>query len=181
MQERRELENARGYKRTLHEIIEVLENPPVRLPDNSAYRLDREALGILSAYAVSRADVSHSPGRLLLAANHNLHPDALAGVKKEFQRHLRSFLYARAGELVWRASTREEMKHKYLPGSFPDFAAESVEQLVKQGAEQTHFSRIGEAVRRGAEEYEQQRRQSGMRNYRLSAEYNTLLRELKKE
>ncbi len=166
-------------RRNLYEIITQLENPQVRLEDNTAYQIDAETLGILYAYAVSAAPPGLSPARM--DADHSLRSDVVQELKRQFQRWTRNFLYARLGELVWRKSTAAELTEKYRPNSFPGpYAAETVESLVSSLAQQGEFSKIGERVKEGAGDYHQEVVRRRMSNYRYSVEYNAVVQALKR-
>ena len=54
---RRDHSRIRRTSSTISEIVTRLENPEVRLPDNSEYKVDEETLGRLYTHKIGRAHV----------------------------------------------------------------------------------------------------------------------------
>ena len=164
----------------LHQLISKLENPDVRLPDNTDYRLDVQTLGILYACAVSKVNGASSPG-IVLAEQRSLSPDVVVGYKKNFQRWSRNFFYQRLGEMGWRKYTREKLAQQFLPQEFPvNIAPNTIESWVKELTQKGQFSTIGQCLKAGAVEYNKKVQEREMPNYRFAAEYNAILRALQK-
>ncbi len=164
----------------LYQLIDKLENPDVRLEDNSAYRLNLETIGTLYAYAVSTVPHASSPG-IILAQRHSLNQDVLQEYKKSFQRWTRDFFHQRLGELAWRKYTCEELSQHFLPHTFPqEVASNTVEHVVIELAQRAEFQRIGQRLKEGATEYNRLVQRLGMSNYRFVAEYTAILRALQK-
>lgn len=165
-------------RKNLYEIIVQLENPNVRLDDNSAYRLDAEKIGVLYARAVSICPLELSPGQ---HDPKTLRREVWQDIQKLFQNWTRNFMYARVGELVWRESSAAQLIEKYWPARFRDsYTSDSIESQISQLAKRAEFRAIGERLKEGSLRYHQETRRRGMFNYRYSAEYNSILEALKR-
>lgn len=160
----------------LYQIIRQMENPEVRLEDNTAYRIDAETLGILYAYAVSQSSIGNSPG-LLLAKLPVISPTALRDQQRSFQEYTRGFLYRCLGALVVRAKTAAELKNGYIPSFEKNlFAPGTLEHLVTSWTQENRFTAIGENVKAGAQAYHHRILGKHQRTYHnLASEYTSIL------
>lgn len=173
------VKSRRKRTQNIYMIIEDLENPNVRLEDNSDYQVDLETLGILYAYFISKVDVNRSPG-IMLARKPDLTSKALQEFQKRFQSKSRDFLYDRLGELSWHESTAEDLRNKYFPEKDrTDFTLSSIEGLVNNLTREGEFEVIGKALKRGARDYHQLASRKRMPNYRFAAEYQAILNALR--
>ena len=167
-----------NIRKNLYEIILQLENPNVRLDDNTPYRLDPEKIGILYAQAVSICPAELSPGQ---HDPKTLRREVWQDFQKLFQNWTRNLLYARVGELVWRESTAAQLEEKYQPLGFRDsYTPDTIESLVSNLAQKDEFSTVGERLKDVALKYHQETRRRRMFNYRYTAEYNAILESLKR-
>lgn len=158
---------------TLLNIIESLEDPDVRLEDNSKYKLDLTSLGMLYAHAVSSAGMQRSPGRVL-SKDSTITPGYEQILQKKFQHHTRGVLRDNLARLRLRDITADDLtseihSDEYNPSLFSE---DSVEYHVTQLAADGQFIEIGATLRKAAEKSNQNARKVGkITNYPLSKEY----------
>ncbi len=159
----------------LHSIIERLENPQVRLEDNSAFRCDNETIGILYSNIVSTAALSYSPG-LFSFRHKGLSADVMEGFKKRFQVVSRNFFYERLGQLELRKANAAFFREEYFPKRFrEDCIPQSIEYKVMKLAQEGEFTQIGAKIKEGAEAYHIEMIRQRKPNYSFVAEYNEIL------
>ncbi len=162
----------------LHSIIERLQNPQVRLEDNSAFCCNDETVGMLYAYMVSTSSPSYAPG-LFSFRHKGIKSEVLDGFKKRFQTVSRNFLYERLGQLELRSANPALFKEEYFPAKFrEDCVAHSIEYKVMKLAQEGEFTEIGNKLREGAQAYHLEAVRLGKPNYRFVSEYNEILNAL---
>ncbi len=162
----------------LHSIIERLQNPQVRLEDNSSFCCDDETIGTLYGFVVSTAALSFSPG-LFSFRHKGLSTDVLDGFKRRFQVASRNFLYQRLGQLELREVNPQKFCEEYYPKQFrEDIMPDSIEYKVMRLAKEGEFAQIGTKMKEGAQAYHIEALRQGKPHYRFVAEYNEILNAL---
>ena len=162
-------------RRNIHQLILELEDPDVRLEDNTLYRVNEPILGILYAGFVARS--KGGPGITSIKMP-SLALQVLEDFQKSFQIETRKFLSERLGDLICRQKTAENF-YSYAPTSFPTFAKNSLEFYVTTIASKGDYELLGKGLKKGAKEYHQLSTEKKMFNYRFAAEYTAIKEALK--
>lgn len=176
----------------LYSIITQLENPRVRLDDNSPYRVNEEVLGKLYTSFIGKITVLDSPG-IILFKETDLNPQTLQNFQKRFQVATRQYFSEALSDLLLRTHTAEGLttckKYQIVPFQ-REFSPNSIEGKVRElltisneplaDSLAKRFSLIGERLKEGAKSYDTEARSKGMDNYRFATEYNRILEALKR-
>lgn len=169
----------------LHKIIRYLENPNVRLDDETEvakYKVNEETLGILYAQAVGSTPEGYSPS--LMMQNARFQSQDIANTfRKRFQLWTRNRMWERVGDLVLRIHTAEELAEEYLSKlGFAKFPEKSLEKSVLDLAATGDFEAIGKKMKDGAKAYDDfaKAKEREHDNYRIAQEYVELLEAFKK-
>lgn len=159
---------------SLLSIIQQLEDPDVRLEDNSDYQVDRISLGILYAHAVNTVSTSQSPSRAIKRFG-ELEPDYEWILKKKFQHHTRKVLTDALANLSLRNYTTEMLIDEIPKNDYDStvFKEGTAEQVVMSLAEQGDFLKIGNRLMLAAMAcQEDATRRGNPSNYPLRKEYD---------
>lgn len=169
----------KGANKPLKGIIERLEDPKVRLEDNSEYRLNLQDLGNLYAYIISQASIDISPGKLTYKQG-GLQRDVLKEFQKRFQQETRGFLYSLLGNIELRTINAEGVRSQIKGVKFNPivFADNSVERRVSEMFNKGRSEEVGQALKDGSLHYQQETEDLGRRNHQISLEYVTILNAL---
>ena len=177
---RRDHSRIRRTSSTISEIVTRLENPEVRLPDNSEYKVDEETLGRLYTHTV----LVVAPERSAVK-NYGRVGRKAELMQRTVQSMPRSTLYSFLGELELRRKNRsdllEEVEESLVGVVEPRrFSEGTIAREVSELALEGRFRDIGIALKQGARAYaELEPVKRGMRNYRFAAEYKAILSSLK--
>jgi hypothetical protein len=161
---------------SLLNIIEQLEDPDVRLEDNSEYKLDSHCLGVLYAHAVTSSGSSRSPS-IGKRRNLRLEPEYESVLKKKFQHHSRRVLRDALADLCLRNYTAESLCEQFQAEDYDPtiFEEDSPEYVVAFLASEGKFSKIGNRLKLAARECEDRAISRGNpSNYPLRKEYDTI-------